>query len=269
MKDTANKWFETAISVLTYNRNQRVWSVIVTLFGDLAGTAGDRIAGTTLSSIIEPTGIKPEAQRVALFRLRNDGWLRSEKAGRSSLYSLTDHGLAETAAATPRIYARASAAPDQWRLLVQDTVKMAERQSVEKELTRSGHLVVAPGVFLAPSTAPLSDVDGLVMTGTVDTVPDWLRARTSPPELVQAYADLEQALDRFAGMLDAAPCLSPCEVASLRTVIVHNWRKALLSHPDLPDSFFSEHWRGTACRDKVMGILDRLGRPTLTELDAR
>ncbi|MDP2578999.1 PaaX family transcriptional regulator C-terminal domain-containing protein [Shimia thalassica] len=269
MEDAEKNWFQHAISVLTYNRNQRVWSVIVTLFGDLVQGHGDKISGSALSAIIEPMGIKPEALRVALFRLRNDGWLASEKAGRSSFYFLTEHGLRESEAATPRIYARTPTPISEWRLVVQDVVRMAARQSAEKEMRHAGCLVVAPGVFLAPVDGTQPDIDGFVMTGRADTIPEWLRARTSPPELVSAYQDLEAALDAFCDLMKSAPALSPAQVATLRTVIVHNWRKALLSHPELPEAFFTKEWRGEACRRKVMQTLDRLGRPTLDTLNPR
>lgn len=269
MENAANEWFQTAISILTYNRNQRVWSVIVTLFGDLAGAPGDHISGSLLSAIIEPMGIKPEAQRVALHRLRNDGWLASEKAGRSSLYSLTPHGLQQSQAASPRIYARDLDTTGDWQIIIQDTVRTAERHATEKQMRRAGFLIMTPGVYLAPPNTATTNIDGFVMSGNPNSIPDWLKVKTSPPELVKAYADLDDALDKFSTCLDAAPPLSHVQIATLRTVIVHNWRKALLPHPELPASFFVDAWRGHACRRKVMECLDRLGRPELSALRSR
>ena len=64
--------FEASIAQLTDLQNLRVWSIIVSLFGDLAQKTGDQISGTTLTQIITPMGIKPEAIRVALHRLRKE-----------------------------------------------------------------------------------------------------------------------------------------------------------------------------------------------------
>ena len=85
---------------------QRVWSLMISLFGDLAQGAGDRIDGPVLSAIMARQHIKPEAVRVALHRLRKDGWVTSEKSGRIRQHSLTDKGRRESAIASPRIYAR-------------------------------------------------------------------------------------------------------------------------------------------------------------------
>ena len=99
MQEDLQPLFTESVKVLTYNRNQRVWSIIVSLFGDLAQRPGDRISGSVLSRITEPMGIKPEAMRVALHRLRSDGWILSEREGRTSRYCLTESGLSQSRAA--------------------------------------------------------------------------------------------------------------------------------------------------------------------------
>jgi phenylacetic acid degradation operon negative regulatory protein len=89
--------YEKAITALTGLGPIRVWSVLVTVFGDLAHETS--LDGSTLSAIMAEIGIKPEASRVALYRLRSDGWVRSEKTGRTSRYNLTDKGAHDSAAA--------------------------------------------------------------------------------------------------------------------------------------------------------------------------
>ena len=93
-----------AASALTALGSQRVWSLLVTVFGDLAQNEGDVIDGPVLSLLMADIGIKPEATRVALHRLRNDEWIVSTKQGRTSQHSLTARGRRESAAANPRIY---------------------------------------------------------------------------------------------------------------------------------------------------------------------
>ena len=85
----------------------RVWSLLVTVFGDLAP---DRpLNGPTLSAIMGEIGIKPEASRVALHRLRSDGWIASAKKGRTSLHALTAKGQSDSDAARQRIYGETQA----------------------------------------------------------------------------------------------------------------------------------------------------------------
>ncbi|WP_299355182.1 PaaX family transcriptional regulator C-terminal domain-containing protein [uncultured Shimia sp.] len=266
MRDDPKNWFAESVDVLTYNRNQRVWSIIVTIFGDLAQRPGDRISGAVLSRLTEPMGIKPEAMRVALHRLRGDGWIRSEREGRTSHYSLTDSGLAQSQAASPRIYQRVIDYPQTWQLSIAPPTRQGGKGARDKAMRRKGVLPVVPGVFLAPAQADTVP-DSLTMTGDVNNVPDWLRDKIAPQAVMQSYEDLDAALERFAVMCEDMPSLGPLEVATLRTIVVHVWRKALFSHADLPPSFFPEGWKGVACRTKVMDALERLGQPHLKVLE--
>ncbi len=260
MANDPDKWFHEQIKLLTYNCNQRVWSIIVSLFGDLAGTPGDQISGAALSRITEPMSIKPEAMRVALHRLRNDNWIESQKSGRSSLYTLTDFGLEQSTAARPRIYARSIEHAAEWQLCALAPGAGGPKGKRAKDMRHRGFLAVAPGLFFGPMQAqPLPD--SLVFHGQAQNIPQWLKEKIATPEIVKAYGDLEKALDRFAINLLEAPKLPPHQVAALRTIIVHVWRRALLAHAELPDDFFGDDWRAGACRTKVMDVLDRLGRP--------
>ncbi len=266
MREDPKTWFAESVEVLTYNRNQRVWSIIVTIFGDLAQRPGDRISGAVLSRLTEPMGIKPEAMRVALHRLRGDGWIQSEREGRASHYSLTESGLAQSRAASPRIYQRSLDTPEAWQLSVAPPARQGGKGARDKAMRRKGVLPVAPGVFLTSAQAETVP-DSLTMVGIVDHVPDWLRHKIAPAPVMLAYEDLEIALDRFAAKCEAMPPLGPLQIATLRTILVHVWRKALFSHADLPPHFFPEGWKGPACRSKALDLLDRLGRPELAVLE--
>ena len=266
MQENPKDWFSESVEVLTYNRNQRVWSIIVSLFGDLAQSPGDRISGAVLSRITEPMGIKPEAMRVALHRLRSDGWIKSEREGRASHYSLTESGLTQSREASPRIYARELTHPEAWQLSVAPTTRQGGKDARDKVMRRQGVLPVASGVFLAPAQAD-AVADSLTMTGIIDHVPDWLRQKIAPPEVLQAYEDLMMALDRFSDIHSTVSYMEPLQVATLRTIIVHVWRKALFSHANLPPQFFPEDWKGPDCRTKVLDTLDRLGQPNSGDSD--
>ncbi|MBR9841718.1 MAG: PaaX family transcriptional regulator [Rhodobacteraceae bacterium] len=263
MRDTPQTWFDKSLEILTYNRNQMVWSILVTIFGDLARRPGDQISGALLSRLTDPMGIKPEAMRVALHRLRNDGWITSERQGRTSRYSLTPHGLTESDAASPRIYAESSAAPDaSWHLLIGEPASAAQRGEADKLWRGRGYIVVGPGTYLGRGAPPSESANFLVMSAPPAHVPNWLRNKIGTPDLAAAYRALEDALDRALPLLQNAPHMTPIEAAILRVVIVHNWRRALLAHPDLPEMVFPENWRGTACRKKVMEALAILPRPS-------
>ncbi len=73
----------TPLDILTALPTPRVWSMMVTIFGDLAQAPRDRIDGPLLTRLTDGMGIKPEAVRVALHRLRNEDWITSVKSGRT------------------------------------------------------------------------------------------------------------------------------------------------------------------------------------------
>ncbi len=271
MRDCSETWFDKSLEILTYNRNQMVWSILVTIFGDLARRPGDRISGSLLSRLTEPMGIKPEAVRVALHRLRNDGWITSERQGRTSRYSLTAHGLSESDAASPRIYAETAPDPDAtpWHLLLGEPAPASQRGEADKVWRGRGYVPIAPGAYLGRGTAHPDSAAFLIMEGTPRHVPAWLRDKIGPPELAAAYRALENALDSALPRINGAARKTPVETAILRVVIVHNWRRALLAHPDLPAMFFPPDWRGIACREKVMSALAALPRPSLESLEER
>ena len=73
-----------ALAQLRDSSDLRVWSVIVTLMGDLTvmGTPGadaSGVSGQALGKVMAALGIRPEATRVALHRLRKDGWIESTR----------------------------------------------------------------------------------------------------------------------------------------------------------------------------------------------
>jgi len=258
MSDSA---FKRSVEALTLGRDLRVWSIIVTLFGDLAQGPEDRISGALMSSLVEMMGIKPEAMRVALHRLRKDGWIESHKTGRRGEYSLTAYGRAESAAVTPLIYAPSVKLSKDWFVAVTASMSQAERKGIEASLKKQDYFAIASGVYLGNGAAPIED--GLfVLSGRSMDVPDWLREALSPEKLCGDYAAFEVALERIS-----TEATSALEVATLRALIVHNWRRLVLRHPHLPADFFTKDWRGIACRKRVHTILSEMGRPELPTLE--
>ncbi len=250
--------FPQQIAELRELGGQRVWSLMVSLFGDLAQKPGKAIEGPILSAMMRLLSVKPEATRVALHRLRNDGWISSEKAGRISRHSLTEKGLRESAAASPRIYASPGEGPESWRLAF-----LPEGAESAEEMRQRGFTPVTARVYVGPPEAA-APADALLFEGK--DVPDWLRAEAAPSELSAAFADLADTLERLAADLPAADKLSPVQVAVLRCLIVHNWRRLVLKHPPLPAPLVSHDWPGHRCHLLVADLLARYPRPPLERI---
>jgi len=266
MEEPPQTWFEACARILTDPQNQRVWSIIMSLFGDLAQQPGDRLTGSALSRIIMPVGIKPEAIRVALHRLRKDGWIDSARSGRASAHFLTDYGRARSAEVTPRFYTRMPDTPTDWHLLIAEDGP--GQSALDEMLLTAEYFSLARNVALGAGPAP--EVSGALMSFDVEAraVPDWVRARACPTDLAASCRSLCDALEQATALLPPEGEITPLQTATLRMLIVHRWRRVVLRMPDLPAAFFPPDWPGPDCRSAVFRLLDQLPRPALSDLDA-
>ncbi|MGB3316956.1 MAG: hypothetical protein WBB85_21405, partial [Albidovulum sp.] len=108
------------IAALHAEGRLRVWSLVITIMGDVAQPHGGRIPASVLQSILGRLGVEPGALRTAVSRLVADGWLTRERRGRISHYALSPRGLTEYGPAAARIYALAPPPPDIWTIALND-----------------------------------------------------------------------------------------------------------------------------------------------------
>ncbi|MFT4715365.1 MAG: phenylacetic acid degradation operon negative regulatory protein [Paracoccaceae bacterium] len=240
--------------------------MIVTLFGDLAQNKSDQISGALLSLLTECIGIKPEAMRVALHRLRKDGWIVSEKSGRNSHHRLSEFGFRETLAARPKIYASHVPSPENWHIRIAQPMSQKSRLIEDQTHISQGYLIVGQGVYLGQGHPEPGDPNFLTLNGNLETIPNWLRESLADDMIFDGYTTLLTDLDALSGAVESVGQLSPLETAALRILIIHSWRRLLLRHATLPPKFFPDDWPGTLCRTRVIALLDRLKRPVLSEL---
>lgn len=223
----------------------RVWSVLVTVFGELAQDKNARIEGRQINEILSLMGIKPEAIRVALHRLRKEGWITSAKEGRTSHYMLTDLGRRESAAASPLIYARDPLAETGWLVLEHPSGQGAQGISV------------LPHVYISEKRS--LDKNALSLLITPDqSLPDWVAERLCSHETAAQSALLAKELQTLNEVLRTGQSLEPTTARALRILIVHSWRRIALRVPSLPDALFPAQWAGAACRRHLADVLAQL-----------
>lgn len=251
--------YSDALNILTATATQRVWSVLVSVFGDLARHEGEGIDGPVLTALMAEAQIKPEATRVALHRLRNDDWITSTKSGRTSHHSLTRTGRRLSMAASARIYNTPAEAAQGWQLVLLETATSESREQMEAQ----GFAPLAPRLYIGADTAT-APAGALALPATA--APRWLGAQFEPKDLSQDYAALHERLAALNALKLDAAALSPVQIGVLRSLIVHGWRRLVLKHPDLPPDVYSDAWRGHDCRALVTGLLARLPRPALSAL---
>ena len=189
----------------------RVWSLVITVFGDLVQHRGGEISTVRLGQVLGRIGVTQGALRTALSRLNRDGWVSSAREGRTSLYRLSAQGQDRFAPATTRIYA----APRTGRVT---------DWALGLSLTDAGVPVIA--------LTPAGETEGVADCRVVGRL-DALSAAYRAALLGSAHRSALEALAADLAAL-ATPMRSPLESAAARVLLIHRWRRIVLRYPDLP-----------------------------------
>ncbi|MGH1415537.1 MAG: PaaX family transcriptional regulator C-terminal domain-containing protein [Pelagimonas sp.] len=203
------------ISSLSADGRPRVWSLVITVFGDSVQHRGGRVAAVRLNRLLGRIGVESGALRTALSRLSRDGWVEGRKAGRTSSYALTPSGSAQFGPATAQIYAPPrQSAVSEWSFGSQE----------------SPGAIRLSGGWLRPGPANGS---GFGITGKLSgpSAPEVWKALTS--EHVSALHRLADDLRALSGLE-----LGPLDAAAARTLLIHRWRRLVLRYPNVPAELF-------------------------------
>lgn len=259
MSNTATTILDALIGRLHEQGRLRVWSLVVTIFGDAVVPRGGRVALATLQEIMERLRIEPGALRTAMSRLANDRWVTRERQGRNSFFSLDAHGRHAFDLATRRIYAGARPAWDgKW------TVAIAPPGSSHAaDLTSHGFVRVNNAVFLRAETQDAVDArdelaDMLVIHGESAEHPETLRALWPSEEIGAAYSRFADAYQPLLHALEGRASLPPLDAMAARALLIHDWRRIVLRDPGLPEALLPDDWSGEAARAVARAVYTQL-----------
>lgn len=218
----------------------RVWSLVITAFGDAVLPRGGRVAAARLGVLFDRMGVEPGTLRTALSRLSSDGWITRERQGRNAFYQLSDPGQAEFGPATQVIYAPVRPALSEWTFTM--GVEGADLPGIP----------VGPGILWPAGQAP-GGSDHFAMTGRIDHFPPALRAATVSAEHTGLVTAL---LDDFADLDTSA--MDGLTAMAVRTLLIHQWRRIALRFADIPEQLAPEGWPGIGVRGVVARIYGEL-----------
>ena len=264
MESSEKTAFEQALDILLSGRTPRVWSFIASIFGDLARNPDDELSAHLINKMTALIGIKPEATRVALHRLRKEEWITVRKLGRNSIYSLTAKGLLQSQIASQRIYGLDVQRGDHWHLVLTEKAR-AKGPWADPA---NGYIALGQNIFFARGNAPKNCGDHFVISGEISAVPNWVKDKLFNAERDKNLQILTQQFTALQSAIDAKNQFDPLQVSILRSLLVHCWRRAILRYPDVPEWFFPEGWPGMHCRSAFDKALSNLSKPSLSELDA-
>ena len=191
------------IGALHADGRPRVWSLVVTVFGDAAAPRGGRMASAALSELLGRIGVGEGALRTALSRLVAEGTLERDRVGRASFHWLSAAAAREVAQASRLIYAPAEAGD--WTL----GTGPAPRRSLAlpggawlgRELPPPGAMAVRGALHGAPQVEP--DPAHAAALDLLARDLDALAARAAPHP--QAHAVRRSRKDRSPGDRRASP----------------------------------------------------------------
>ncbi len=237
----------------------RIWSLIVTLYGDAIVPRGGSLWIGSLIEIMALFRIDAGHVRTAMSRLSSDGWLSSTKRGRASYYRLSRSGEDEFLQATQRIY---SAVPVRHGDLFVAAIGPAagDAASLRSELKAAGYAPVSPSIHAGLGELPvaLRRRDGLFLLTPQDEDRHALAAAAfGIGDVSKAYGDFIALFTSLAAWLRAG---TPSDEESLmaRTLLIHNFRRVVLRDPGLPPELLPADWNGEAARALASEIYARV-----------
>ena len=278
------------LDAFSQQRRIRAGSLIISAFGDAIYPRGGRIWLGSLIRLLEPLGVGERLIRTTVFRLAQDGWLRTEAHGRRADYLLTPAGQQRIEDAARHIYASSTPVWDRrWRLmLVVGDIAGRQRDQLRRALFWQGFGLLGTDCFIHPSADLDAASDALMADGMgellhelmpllavenhfgnsardVDMV---LRAwnleqlGNDYAEFVARYRPLIESLRQHVGDV------IPDETAFLlRTVLIHEYRRLLLRDPELPAELLPHDWPGNEARLMCREFYRRLLQPSERHLD--
>ena len=232
-------------------------SLIITFMGDVVSVQPRRIWLGSLIAAMQPLGLSENLVRTTCNRLVRAGWLQSRRRGRRTYFHFSAFGLRQYQRAAARIYAPSRPQWDGlWTIILAGSLLPGQRDQLAEQLgwlgfnRLRGHVLIHAG-FGREHEAVLREleIDVPVFRAEGATLGDSLlqlcRDAWALDGLNQSYSAF---VDRFAP-LAIAPAPSPQEAFQLRFSLIHEYRRIVLTDPELPESLVPEDWCREAARD--------------------
>ena len=257
-------------------------SVLVTVLGDSVLPVTKTLWLASLFRLAAPFGFSERLVRTSMFRLVAEGWMTNERIGRRSRYSMTLLAVRESEDADRRIYRRESDAWDgSWTFAVVDTPSMPadERDRIVKHLRWHGFVSLGRGLMASPLATEHGLSELLDLVEPVAVVPTGRAELADLQDLVEGgffaeafrTADTEAAYHAFLTRYqpwqrEDLAAAAPLDAYSLRTMLVHEYRRIRLRAPDVPVELLPPDWIGNLAYDLAADLYRRLSPPAAQAL---
>jgi len=243
--------------LLRSQNSLRVWSLIITFFGDSIVPRGGEVWLGTLSQVMRGFGIDEQAVRAAVSRLAKDGWLARARLGRNSYYRLLENGNREFLVATDRIYGPGAPSFDGRVTVITGRRLDREPPKANDFLVKHGWGRMAPNVHCAfgKRTDGGALPEGFIRIAgdiSVADAKDLIGTAWDLATIDQAYRDFLQAFEILGSAGELAA--DPFDALLLRTLLVHAFRRVVLRDPMLPVDLMAANWPGVSARARAAAL---------------
>lgn len=244
------------------NGRIRVWSLVVTIFGDAIEPRGGVFRLGALQLITNRIGIEGNALRTAMSRLASDGWLERQRIGRASYYSLSEMAAQENAKASELIYDLSPHKHDgQWSFVL-STKKDGYTTDDRLELHELGYAFYGRKLAVTPEIeGKKSLVSSMNDTCIFDAHTTQQNATQEMLSNLEFHLDCSSQYDDFVSAaeslytnLEKQPNVSSLDALALRSLLIHSWRRIVLKDVYWPASARPKSWPGHKARKLVSQI---------------
>jgi phenylacetic acid degradation operon negative regulatory protein len=227
-------------------------SALFDVYGDHLRPRGGVAPVAALLRMLAPLDVAAPAVRTAVSRMVRQGWLDPVRLDAGAGYRLTAQAHLRLSAAASRIYRRGIAPWDgRWHFLVLDHMQeRSRRERVRSGLAYLGYAPLRDTTWISPRAS--SEVDVLLSDEGVPALRFWATHDGDEAELAARAWDLDSIARSYGSWLDDARVLvgdprrelSDEEAFTIRSRLVHEWRKFLFRDPSLPRELLPAAWPG-------------------------
>ena len=259
------------LQILLEEMSPKAKSLIITFFGDTVFPNGGTIWLGSLVKFMEEFGISEKLTRTSIFRLTKEGWLSSKKFGRESYYSLSDLAIDRFIKAHYSIYAYAEQEKDNdWIVLFTNAVKQAKELELSKILKKEGFANPSKHTYMHPhyKMEYMQDIliknelqnEVLLVKGPLqmpmnkELTKDMVHKYWDLKDVEQRYQEFITKFRRIYSIKTPIDEFSPKQCFMIRTLLIHEYRRALLFDPKLGNDLVSMDWLGKASSSLVESI---------------
>jgi phenylacetic acid degradation operon negative regulatory protein len=253
------------VATLLERLKPKAKSLIVTIYGDAISHHGGKAWLGSVITLAQRLGLSERAVRTSVFRLAKEGWLVPIAVGRRSDYRLTEVGQRRFDAVHERIYSHAQRPWDRaWTIVATGAADLdgEAREALHRDLGWLGFGQLAGGVMLHPdpdehALRELLDGAGPRVFVIRGPAAPWL-APQAESEVLRIGWDIDRLAAEYTAFLEMfrpawqalrdAADPDPALCFSVRTLVMHGYRRAILRDPLLPQELMPHDWPGTAAR---------------------